>query len=344
MRTKFYTLAFDAIWTGLLSVGTAMLWLFVWSFFIGLFNEYGRDEPFNFALVYSILPLLLFAPALLFLNIVAMVPGYYLFTLINLDRQWAYVLLEGALALVAMNYFISFYSGPHEKFNLTPNAQWFLFWFVGLIPVPAYFGGRLFYRWSHPIGSSDFSPFLAPSPIIDFDHPDVAAKARELSEGKSSDSDIAKACFDFVRDDISHSVDAQRNPVTCKASDVLKHGTGYCYAKSHLLAALLRANKIPAALCYQRLSIDDKGPPFCLHGLNAVYLKDHGWYRLDPRGNKPGVDAQFDPPHEHLAFAPKLEGERDLPERHAKPLPQVVAALTTYQTWDALLENLPDAE
>jgi len=36
------------------------------------------------------------------------------------------------------------------------------------------------------------------------------------------------------------------NPVTCKASDVLIYGTGYCYAKSHLLAALLRANAIPA--------------------------------------------------------------------------------------------------
>lgn len=191
---------------------------------------------------------------------------------------------------------------------------------------------------------SDISPFLAPSPVIDFDHHEVSAKARDLSEGKSSDIDIAKACFTFVRDEISHSVDAQQNPVTCKASDVLKHKTGYCYAKSHLLAALLRANKIPAALCYQRLSIDDKGPPFCLHGLNAVFLKDLGWYRIDARGNKPGVNAFFDPPREHLAFMPKLQGERDLPDRYAEPLPEIVAALTTFKTWDALLEHLPDAE
>lgn len=27
-----------------------------------------------------------------------------------------------------------------------------------------------------------------------------------------------------------------QNPVTCRASEVLVHGTGYCYAKSHLLA------------------------------------------------------------------------------------------------------------
>lgn len=34
------------------------------------------------------------------------------------------------------------------------------------------------------------------------------------------------------------------------ASDVLKHRTGYCYSKNHLLAALLRVNKIPTGLCY----------------------------------------------------------------------------------------------
>ncbi len=189
----------------------------------------------------------------------------------------------------------------------------------------------------------EFDSFLLASSIINFDQPDVLAKALELAAGKSSDVEIAKACFEFVRDRISHSVDAQQNPVTCKASDVLKHGTGYCYAKSHLLAALLRANQIPTALCYQRLSIDDNGPPFCLHGLNAVHLKGIGWYRIDARGNKPGVAARFDPPQEHLAFKPKLNGERDLPERHAEPLPEVAAALTRFKSWDALLENLPDA-
>ncbi|MBL0716467.1 MAG: transglutaminase family protein [Desulfosarcina sp.] len=74
------------------------------------------------------------------------------------------------------------------------------------------------------------------------------------------------------------------------------HGTGYCYSKSHLLAALLRANDIPAGLCYQRLTVSDNKPPFCIHGLNAVYLEQHGWYRLDARGNKSGVTAEFCPP------------------------------------------------
>jgi transglutaminase-like putative cysteine protease len=122
----------------------------------------------------------------------------------------------------------------------------------------------------------------------------------------------------------------------------LEARTGYCYAKSHLLAALLRANSIPAAMCYQRLSIDDAGTAFCLHGLNAVYLPDVGWYRVDARGNKAGVDAQFSPPKECLAFRPHLPGERDLPGLHVDPLPEVVATLRRYKTFDAVAAHLPD--
>jgi hypothetical protein len=146
-----------------------------------------------------------------------------------------------------------------------------------------------------------------------------------------------------VRDDIRHSWDYKQNPVTCKASDVLKYRTGYCYAKSHLLAALLRANKIAAGLCYQRLTITDI-PPFCLHGLNAVYLKSFGWYRIDPRGNKQGISTEFCPPIEKLAFPITTPGEADLPEIWTDPLPIVIQALKQYKTVQEVADNLPDIE
>ena len=186
--------------------------------------------------------------------------------------------------------------------------------------------------------------FLRPTDIIDHTHPAIAAKARDLAAGLTDDAAIASACFLFVRDEIRHSVDYQMNPVTCRASDVLAHGTGYCFAKSHLLAALLRANGIPAGLCYQRLSIDDIGPPFTLHGFNAVHLRDFGWYRVDPRGCKPDVTSAFTPPIEALAYAPKLPGEADLPEIWPDPLPVVVKALTHATSWDGFLAALPDIE
>lgn len=184
--------------------------------------------------------------------------------------------------------------------------------------------------------------YLEPTDIIDWKHPDVLAKAKQLSAHLKEDTAVAKACFEFVRDEIANSWDAQRNPVTCKASDVLKYGTGYCYAKSHLLTALLRANDIPTGLCYQRLSINNETPPFCLHGLNAVFLEGYGWYRVDARGNKTGVNAQFCPPIEQLAFRIQIEGEMDLPNIYAEPLPEVVETLTTYTTFLEVAEHLPD--
>ena len=122
----------------------------------------------------------------------------------------------------------------------------------------------------------------------------------------------------------------------------MRHGTGFCYAKSHLLAAILRANGIPTGLCYQRLSCDGKGAPFVLHGLNAVYLPDTGWYRIDPRGNRPNVNAQFTPPVEQLAWPLAVEGEADFPEIWPDPLPMIVEVLQRYPTYEEVRDHLPD--
>ena len=190
----------------------------------------------------------------------------------------------------------------------------------------------------------DMQRYLSSSTYIDVDNPDVRALAARFAAGATSESELVRACFEFVRDEVRHSSDFKLNPVTCRASDVLRHRTGYCYAKSHLLAALLRANRIPTGLCYQRLSVGESGAPYCLHGLNAVYLDDVGWYRIDARGNKPGVTARFCPPTEALAFQIKEPQERDLPEIWAEPLQIVVDVLERYETYDQVLANLPDVE
>lgn len=186
------------------------------------------------------------------------------------------------------------------------------------------------------------APFLQASRYIDADHPLVQETAQRLRLGANTQLDVARACFEFVRDEVLHSWDYRQNPVTCCASDVLLHRTGYCYAKSHLLAALLRANGIPAGLCYQRLSVGESGAPYCLHGLNAVYLDTFGWYRIDARGNKQGVEARFCPPIEALAFSIQSEHERDLPEIWAEPLPQVIEALEGADNIEQVAANLPD--
>lgn len=186
--------------------------------------------------------------------------------------------------------------------------------------------------------------YLVSSDVIDWRNPAVLARAQALAARAPGDViETARRCFEHVRDEIRHSWDHRTGPLTCAASSVLEHGTGFCYAKSHLLAALLRANGIPAGLCYQRLSVSDSGPPFCLHGLVAVQLPGHGWYRVDARGNKPGVDAQFTPPVERLAFAARGSEERDWRDVLAEPLPAVVDALRAHATIHELAQHLPDA-
>ena len=184
--------------------------------------------------------------------------------------------------------------------------------------------------------------YLRSTEIINWQHPLVLKQALELSSNLDDPVEIAKRCFEWVRDEIYHSSDFQMNPVTLKASEVLENRTGFCYAKSHLLAAFLRANGIPSGFCYQRLSMDENSPQFILHGLNAVFLPEIGWYRIDPRGNKEDINAQFTPPVEHLAFTVKLKGEADLPEIWPDPLPIIVRTLSKYEKYEDVLNNPPD--
>ena len=186
--------------------------------------------------------------------------------------------------------------------------------------------------------------YLESSEFIDWADPEVMACAELLTRGLVFENDIVNACFKYVRDQIKHSADYEIDIVTCKASDVLRHKTGYCYAKSHLLASLLRANGIPAGLCYQRLSLNGGGEPYILHGLNAVYLQDFGWYRVDARGNKASVDAQFMPPKEQLAFSVSDSLEADIQGIFSEPVEGVVSVLQRYNSYKDVDDNLPDID
>lgn len=186
--------------------------------------------------------------------------------------------------------------------------------------------------------------FLEPTAIIDSADPGIVAAAAEIVGDAKDAEEAARRCFLWVRDSVRHSADHQISIVTCTASDVLRHRVGFCYAKSHLLAALLRARKIPAALCYQRLAFDSTGSTFFLHGLVAIYLARHGWYRVDPRGDKPGVSSDFSPPIERLPYTPKLKGEMDIPGRFPDALACVVSTLNQWPTAEEVRANLPDYE
>ena len=65
---------------------------------------------------------------------------------------------------------------------------------------------------------------------------------------------------------------------------------------------------------------------------------------VDPRGNKPGVNAQFSLGHEQLAFSvnPAL-GEFTSETVFARPLPVIVQCLMSHHNVTELLANLPNS-
>jgi transglutaminase-like putative cysteine protease len=184
----------------------------------------------------------------------------------------------------------------------------------------------------------DITDYLKDSEILNYSNSRIQEKALELSLNSKNQFETIKNIYEFVRDEIPHSLDINGQKVTFKASEVLYNCQGICFAKSNLLAAMLRFLGVPAGFCYQRLTHEGG---YTLHGLNAVFL-DSKWYRLDARGNREDVDAQFSVDEEKLAFPVSKEGEIDYPGIYSKPLESVIAAFNGVETVDELMEKIPD--
>lgn len=187
--------------------------------------------------------------------------------------------------------------------------------------------------------------YLGNSRYIQCNSPAIMEVARKLRLEEDEEGTVRRA-YEFVRDEIKHSWDVQDKRVTVTAEDVLREGVGICWAKANLLAAILRANGIPAGICYQRLTLGDTPKSgYCIHALNAVFLRSRSqWFRLDARGNKPGVCAEMNLEREVLAFQVREElGEVDYKTIHASPV-QLTMDILENNT-DALymyLHKLPD--
>jgi transglutaminase-like putative cysteine protease len=184
------------------------------------------------------------------------------------------------------------------------------------------------------------NPYLQSSEIVDFHHPRVAAVADQL-RAAGEPGGYGARCFAWVRDQVQHVAELPIEAVACSASQLLALGAGLCYAKSHLLVALLRAGGIASGFAYQRLSLGEPGA-YCLHGLVAIQLGSGAWCRMDPRGGPRGATAVYRPPADSLVFPASEPGEYNLPEIYPEPLPQVITALRAHTSMRLVLENLPD--
>ena len=124
--------------------------------------------------------------------------------------------------------------------------------------------------------SNEPDEYLKHDSVVDYDNKSIIEMADMIFKRADHELEFIRKAYEFVRDNIKHSADINEDEITCAASEVLKAGHGICFAKSHLLAALLRWKSVPTGFCYQKLILDDEiAPVLIYHGLNAVYIKDY---------------------------------------------------------------------
>lgn len=192
--------------------------------------------------------------------------------------------------------------------------------------------------------TDNIDEYLKEDDVVDYGNENVKQLADALYQEARDEVTYIKKAYEYVRDNISHSADIQADAITCSASEVLEAGHGICFAKSHLLAALLRYKSIPAGFCYQKLILDDETAPVLIyHGFNGVYVKEcKKWIRLDARGNKEGVNAQFSLEKEQLAFSVRTEkGEEDGLVIYPDPDVKVLEKFKIHKTRAELWNDLP---
>ena len=192
--------------------------------------------------------------------------------------------------------------------------------------------------------TDDMKAYLNADEIVNYEHLTICDIVEKLSKQAGTTLEYIQLAYEFVRDNIAHSADILHDQITCTASEVLEAGHGICFAKANLLAALLRKKGIPAGFCYQKLILDDETAPYLIfHGLNGVYIEELGkWIRLDARGNKNGVQAEFSTVTEKLAFPVREEyGEEDVMMVFPDPDYNIIKSLKENKSRSELWRNLP---
>ncbi len=103
--------------------------------------------------------------------------------------------------------------------------------------------------WQAPKGMDEY---LKPTKLCDCDNAKLKEKAKEIIKGAKTPKEAALKIFYFVREEIAFGMDYPNT----KASQTLKKGIGFCYTKTNLQIALLRAVGIPARCHYAHLHKD----------------------------------------------------------------------------------------
>ena len=184
---------------------------------------------------------------------------------------------------------------------------------------------------------------LAPTPLIDSDHPAVIAFARrhDATNERQRAVDLYYAVRDGLRYD-PYRIDL--STAGMKASHALEIGIGWCVTKAALLAAAARATGIPARVGYadvrnhlstERMRDMLKTDVFLWHGYTELWL-DGIWVKATPAFNLELCERfgllplEFDGRSDSLYHPCDREGRRHMEYLHQRgafvevPLMQIV--------------------
>ncbi len=132
----------------------------------------------------------------------------------------------------------------------------------------------------------DVLEFLAASPAIQSDHPDIVRVSSEIVSGASNRYAAALAISEWIDENIQ-----KRSTLSLpSALDVLKQKEGDCNEITYLFTALARAVGIPARVHVGLVYAELSGiPGFYYHAWPSVFAGE--WVELDPTWGQPTVDA-----------------------------------------------------
>lgn len=177
--------------------------------------------------------------------------------------------------------------------------------------------------------SDNIQDYLNPCKYIDSDDSFIQEKAADLAAVSSGKSELIENTYHFVQNQIIHSYFTADKKITLTASEALREGSGICFSKANLLAALLRANDIPTGICYQRFNFLDGGEQkYSIHALNAVYLGGIiKWIRLDTRSTQLTVNNEVALDKMMFNLSTRDETDIDFDQIYCEPAPMIMEKL-----------------
>lgn len=136
--------------------------------------------------------------------------------------------------------------------------------------------GRVVFTMPNPAPKGDPAPAAAdlePAERIPSDHPEIRAKAAEISGAEKDPERVARLLSDWVAREIKGAVTDSQSPL-----ETLKSRTGNCQSHARLYTALARAREIPtrfvSGIVYQ-------GEGFLYHSWAESHLGGR-WVPIDP--------------------------------------------------------------